>query len=73
MVLSILLGVLAAAPVAGAAADPSIPHLRRQGTATQLIVDGKPFLDPRRRARQLHRVEPRLPASRSGRSSPSST
>jgi len=21
-----------------------IPHLRKQGTATQLIVDGKPFL-----------------------------
>ena len=33
MVLSILLGVLAAAPAAGAAADPSIPQLRRQGTA----------------------------------------
>ena len=44
MVLSILLGVLAAAPAAGAAADPSIPHLRRQGTAAQLVVDGKPFL-----------------------------
>ena len=28
----------------GAAADPRIPHLRRQGTATQLVVDGKPFL-----------------------------
>ena len=27
-----------------AAADPDIPHLRKQGTATQLIVDGKPFL-----------------------------
>jgi len=29
------------------AASPSasqIPHLRKQGTATQLIVDGKPFL-----------------------------
>jgi hypothetical protein len=37
-----LLGVLAAAPAAGA--DSSIPHLRRQGTATQLVVDGKPFL-----------------------------
>jgi beta-galactosidase GanA len=24
--------------------DPSVPHLRRQGTATQLIVEGKPFL-----------------------------
>ena len=27
-----------------AAADASAPHLRRQGTATQLVVDGKPFL-----------------------------
>jgi hypothetical protein len=26
------------------AASPPIPHLQRQGTATQLIVDGKPFL-----------------------------
>lgn len=25
-------------------ADTDIPHLRKQGTATQLIVDGKPFL-----------------------------
>jgi hypothetical protein len=25
-------------------ADPGVPHLQRQGTATQLIVDGKPFL-----------------------------
>jgi hypothetical protein len=24
--------------------DPGIPHLQKQGTATQLIVDGKPFL-----------------------------
>jgi len=31
---------LAAAP----AADPNIPHLQKKGTATQLIVDGKPFL-----------------------------
>jgi hypothetical protein len=29
-------------PAAGASA--SIPHLQKQGTATQLIVDGKPFL-----------------------------
>jgi hypothetical protein len=42
----------AAAPVAvGAASGPAsagsdseIPHLRRQGTAAQLIVDGRPFL-----------------------------
>jgi hypothetical protein len=26
------------------AAGPAIPHLRRDGTATQLIVDGRPFL-----------------------------
>jgi len=32
----------AAAP--GAELSGEIPHLRRQGTATQLIVDGKPFL-----------------------------
>src|ERR1039457_5092776 len=25
-------------------AAPDIPHLRKQGTATQLIGDGKPFL-----------------------------
>ena len=30
-------------PLALAAAS-GIPHLRKQGTATQLIVDGKPFL-----------------------------
>src|SRR5690242_5110031 len=39
------LGLLAAVAVAqGPAPDPSIPHLRKQGTATQLVVDGKPFL-----------------------------
>src|SRR5947209_20458234 len=27
-----------------AAQQDSLPHLRRQGTATQLVVDGKPFL-----------------------------
>ena len=25
-------------------AASEVPHLRKQGTATQLIVDGKPFL-----------------------------
>ena len=40
---SIGLVVLVTAAAAGGA-DSSIPHLRRQGTATQLIVDGKPFL-----------------------------
>jgi beta-galactosidase GanA len=39
---SIFLSVLVAAPTAGA--DSSVPHLRRQGTATQLVVDGRPFL-----------------------------
>ena len=34
----VLVGSLASA------AEPDIPHLRKQGTATQLIVDGKPFL-----------------------------
>ena len=29
---------------ASTAAASDIPHLRKQGTATQLIVDGKPFL-----------------------------
>lgn len=43
MFLSVLLGVLAAAPAPAAAAEASIPHLRRQGTAIQLVVDGKPF------------------------------
>ena len=44
MVLSILLSVLGAAAAPAAGADPSMPHLRRQGTAIQLVVDGKPFL-----------------------------
>jgi len=43
MFLSVLLGVLAAAPAPAAAAEASIRHLRRQGTAIQLVVDGKPF------------------------------
>ena len=29
---------------AGAQTDHGVPHLRKQGTATQLVVDGKPFL-----------------------------
>jgi hypothetical protein len=32
------------APAAAAAAAKEIPHLRKQGTATQLIVDGQPYL-----------------------------
>jgi beta-galactosidase GanA len=39
---SLLLCWSAAALVAGA--DSQVPHLRRQGSATQLIVDGRPFL-----------------------------
>ncbi len=38
-----LLATLAAVAAIGAAAQEA-PHLRRQGTATQLIVDGKPLL-----------------------------
>lgn len=42
---SIAVGLLLLAlAAAGPAADPAVPHLRRQGTATQLIVGGKPFL-----------------------------
>jgi hypothetical protein len=37
-----VVGCLALAAAQGA--EPEIPHLRKQGTATQLIVDGKPFL-----------------------------
>jgi hypothetical protein len=39
---TVVLGVQVAAAASGA--DSSIPHLRRQGTATQLVVDGTPFL-----------------------------
>jgi beta-galactosidase GanA len=38
----LVLCVLAA--LSAHAADPQIPHLRRQGTAVQLVVDGQPFL-----------------------------
>lgn len=31
-------------PVGRAQGESQLPHLRRQGTATQLVVDGKPFL-----------------------------
>ena len=39
-----LLLLAVAAPGHGALPDPALPHLRRQGTATQLVVGGKPFL-----------------------------
>jgi hypothetical protein len=38
------LAALAACSRATDGASTAIPHLRKQGTATQLIVDGKPFL-----------------------------
>ena len=41
MVRHIAIAIIAAAALC---AQPQIPHLRKQGTATQLIVDGKPFL-----------------------------
>ena len=40
VILCALAPVYAQAPPA----DPSIPHLEKRGLATQLIVDGKPFL-----------------------------
>ena len=43
-VLGLLACVAAAAISAVAQTDNGVPHLRKQGTATQLIVDGKPFL-----------------------------
>ena len=45
---SFLLGLIFSAAVlavsAQAQTDTGIPHLQRQGSATQLVVDGKPFL-----------------------------
>jgi beta-galactosidase GanA len=38
---SLILGLVSGQSIS---AQPSMPHLRRQGTATQLIVGGKPFL-----------------------------
>ena len=42
--LSLLVCGAALATPAGAQTDHGVPHLRKQGTATQLIVDGKPYL-----------------------------
>lgn len=39
-----LLTALAMLSTVAGAAEPPLPHLRKQGTATQLIVDGQPFL-----------------------------
>ena len=36
--------LVVAAGGAAQAADPALPHLERRGAATQLVVDGKPFL-----------------------------
>ena len=36
--------VLGLLPRLGASTDPAAPHLQKQGTATQLVVDGQPFL-----------------------------
>jgi beta-galactosidase GanA len=44
MLLPILLGVLVVAPPPATGGDSSMPHLRRQGSAVQLVVDGKPLL-----------------------------
>src|SRR5271157_1289502 len=41
--LALVAGQVQTKPVPTTAAS-DIPHLRKQGTATQLIVDGKPFL-----------------------------
>ena len=38
------LAALSASAQGSTAAAPAIPHLQKQGTATQLVVDGKPFL-----------------------------
>ena len=38
------LAALGAMPCRGAAADPGVPHLQKHGGATQLVVDGRPFL-----------------------------
>jgi len=43
-VLCSLVLVVGSAECADGPADSDIPHLRKQGTATQLIVDGEPFL-----------------------------
>ena len=38
------LAALSASAQGSTVAAPAIPHLQKQGTATQLVVDGKPFL-----------------------------
>src|SRR5271165_3828113 len=40
----VMAGFLAEAAPDDAGSNANLPHLRKQGTATQLIVDGRPFL-----------------------------
>jgi hypothetical protein len=40
----LLLAALSAGAQSTSGTSPAIPHLQKQGTATQLMVDGKPFL-----------------------------
>ncbi len=44
VVLATAVTALGLAPGRGATADPNAPRLQKQGTATQLVVDGQPFL-----------------------------
>ena len=44
LVAAILISLASTAAFSQAKPSTSIPHLAKQGTATQLIVDGKPFL-----------------------------
>src|SRR5690606_10184836 len=44
LLLATLLGVLIAAVAPTVQAQDTLPHLQKHGTATQLIVDGAPFL-----------------------------
>jgi hypothetical protein len=43
-VLTVLCALAIAAQAQNRPADPAVPHLEKRGVATQLIVDGKPFL-----------------------------
>src|SRR5271165_3457689 len=43
-ILAAAITALGPVPGRGATADPAAPHLQQQGTATQLVVDGQPFL-----------------------------
>jgi beta-galactosidase GanA len=41
---AIIIAVLVVSPSVGFAQDANLPHLEKRGIATQLIVDGKPYL-----------------------------